>query len=274
MWCRAVLVAWCVAACVNWGCESNEEALHDSDVRIVSLSPAMTSMAVGVGLGDVLVGRSAYCQNVDHLPVAGDLEHINAEMLVRLRPTHVMVQRSSGDVDQRLVDLANQYQWTIVAQPLRDFRDVDELLTRLPSIDDRADIDMACRQQRGAMDAALQPTPTPSGIRVLLVSGGPTPLAWGGETYLGELLAAAGGVNVLPDVPWQSVSMEDIARLGPDLLVVIGPSGMDDEHWPSSCRRVAALSHPDLDIPGPHVVTIREDLDRLLKSPSTYTEAP
>ncbi len=145
MWCRVVLVVWCVAACVNWGCESNEEALHDSGVRIVSLSPAMTSMAVGVGLGDVLVGRSAYCQNVDHLPVVGDLEHINAEMLVRLRPTHVMVQRSPGDVDQRLVDLANQYQWTIMAQPLRDLRDVDELLTRLPSIDDRTDIDMACR---------------------------------------------------------------------------------------------------------------------------------
>jgi len=263
LWCSMFI--WCGVM----GCHDDSIPQRaDQSQRYVSLSPAMTAMLVGAHMGDELIGRSAYCREAIDLPVAGDLEHVNAEMIVRLNPTHIFVQRSAADVDARLAAIAVEHGWEIVAHPLRDLQDVHAFIQLLPQVDDRDVVQDQCRRWTRAIEDARRPTDTPSGIRVMLVSGSASPLAWGGNTYLGEMVSAAGGINVLPDAAWRSVSYEDIARFEPTLLLVIGEHGRRED-WPSTCGRVVSLSEAGLDMPGPHLANVRQALDELLASDAT-----
>ena len=258
---------WSLAGCNDQPAHSSHTGQH----RYVSLSPAMTTMMIESQVGDLLVGRSAYCRDVVDLPVAGDLENINAELLVRLHPTHIFVQRRNDDVDAGLLKLAEQHQWKIIAQPLKDLEDVVQFLHIFAAVDGRSIIQSQCQLWEEQIAASLVPHATPSGTRVMIVSGGPAPLAWGGQTYVGEVLAAAGGVNVLPDSAWQAVSHEDIARLAPELLLVIGQEARPED-WPSACGEVVPLRQKWLDMPGPHVAEIRREFDQLLASRPAYTD--
>ena len=262
-----VAVLWSLAGCNDQPTQSAQTAQR----RYVSLSPAITDMMVKSHVGDLLVGRSAYCRDAVDLPVAGDLENINAEMLVRLHPTHIFVQRRNDDIDAGLLKLADQHQWEIIAQPLKDLEDVVHFLHIFAALDGRSMIKSQCQLWKDQIAASLVPQATPSGTRVMIVSGGPAPLAWGGQTYVGEVLTAAGGVNVLPDSAWQAVSHEDIARLAPELLLVIGQEARPED-WPSACGEVVPLRQKWLDMPGPHVAEIRREFDQLLASRPAYTD--
>ncbi|MDP7519104.1 MAG: hypothetical protein QF438_03030, partial [Phycisphaerales bacterium] len=80
----------------------------------------MTMTLQQAGLGKHIVGRSAFCRDVEQLPTVGDLQRVNAEQLVRLTPSHVFIQRSPESVDRDLRQLAQLHGWTIVAQRLVD----------------------------------------------------------------------------------------------------------------------------------------------------------
>lgn len=59
-------------------------------MRVVSLAPALTQMVVDVGKGDLLVGVAQHDRAVAGLPVVGHWQDIDSELLLSLRPTHVL----------------------------------------------------------------------------------------------------------------------------------------------------------------------------------------
>ncbi|MCA9290710.1 MAG: hypothetical protein KDA25_06255, partial [Phycisphaerales bacterium] len=62
-------------------------------VRVVSLSPAISSTLRDLGLDPLVVGRTPWCDALDpDVPVVGTLLDVDAERLARLRPTHILVQ--------------------------------------------------------------------------------------------------------------------------------------------------------------------------------------
>jgi len=234
----------------------------------------MTMTLQQAGLSDAIVGRSAFCRNVDHLPVVGDLQSVNAEQLVRVAPTHVFVQRSPEGVDTTLRHLARQHGWTIVAQPLIDLHDVQKLLNRLPEVSSHEEIASQCELLRARIDEAMHPTNVPDRPRILIVSPGPSPLAWGRDTYLGQLVDRAGGENLLPGNRWTPMSLEDIARLAPDMLLVPAdgdPGDLDPLTKAAGSGRVRVLSCPAIDVPGPHLAALAPKIRAIL---SSYTQPP
>ncbi len=61
--------------------------------RVVSLSPNVTETIYALGGGDLLVGRSDYCNypaEADSLPSVGTLYNPSLEMILALEPTHVI----------------------------------------------------------------------------------------------------------------------------------------------------------------------------------------
>ena len=81
----------------------------DKSLRIVSLSPAMTTMAIDLGLGNDLVGRTPFCRGLESpVAVVGSLEGVDAEVLVRVEPTVVLVQPGAGGSDPALVELGQR----------------------------------------------------------------------------------------------------------------------------------------------------------------------
>ena len=273
-WIRGCLGAACLV--VPGGCDrpASDTGQASPTIRIASLSPAMTMTLQQAGLGAYLVGRSAFCRDVEHLPVVGDLQTVNAEQLVRLAPTHVFVQRSPQGVDQDLRGLAEVRGWTIVAQPLVDLHDVKKLLEGLPEVIPNAGIASQCELLGARIDEALRSTAGSMRPSVLIVSPGPAPLAWGRDTYLGQLVERAGGANLLSGSQWTTLSLEDIARLDPDVLLVPSdgdPGDLGPLEQAVGAERVRVLSSPAIDVPGPHLVELAPKIRAIL---SSYTQPP
>ncbi|MDP6889748.1 MAG: hypothetical protein QF471_00330, partial [Phycisphaerales bacterium] len=256
------------------GCEPPPDATRPQGIRIASLSPAMTTTLQQAGLGKYLVGRSAFCRGVEHLPVVGDLQRVNVEQLVRLSPTHVFVQRSPDGVDGVLRHLAEANGWHIVAQPLIDLHDVQALLRRLPIVFSKAGIAVRCQSLTDKITEALRPIEVDARPSLLIVSPGPSPLAWGRETYLGQLVEAGGGTNLLGGETWTTLSLEDIARLAPDLVLIPSdgdPGDLAALETAAGADRLRVLSYPALDLPGPHLVALAPEIRSII---SSYTRLP
>jgi ABC-type hemin transport system substrate-binding protein len=119
---RITVAVWMVWAAA--GCGLEEPGGTDTAApgpveppRIVSLSPALSRTLVDLGLADHVVGRTAYCASLDPaIPIVGDLYELDYERLIRLEPTHVLLQPASATgVDPQLRRLAEERGWTIGA---------------------------------------------------------------------------------------------------------------------------------------------------------------
>ena len=267
----------CLFVLLLLGCDPPDPQPQEIGIRIASLSPALTMTLIQIGIGDKIVARSAFCRNVDALPVVGDLQHIDAEQLVRVRPTHVCTQRRADSIDPKLLELAHKHGWTVISQPLIGLGDVDDLLATLPEQFPQKRVIERCSELRAALRRALQPADIAQRPRVLIVGGGDTPLAWGAETYLGELVAAAGGDNLISGRVWRSCSLEEIARYSPDLVIVPSESDSIDISGLVAAvgeERIRPLVFKDIKIPGPHLALLAEPLRGFLITHSAYSEAP
>lgn len=237
----------------------------------------MTTTLQQVGLGKYLVGRSAFCRDADHLPVVGDLQRAHAEQLVRLAPTHVFVQRSQDSVDPDLRRLAELHGWSIVAQPLADLQDVQALLRRLPGIFPEAGIITRSQMLAATIDDSLRPVEVATRPNILIVSPGPSLLAWGRRTYLGQLVEAGGGQNLLASDAWTTVSLEDIARMAPDILLIPSerdPGDLTALQAAAGADRLRLLSCTAIDLPGPHLTVLADEIRTILSGSSAYHGSP
>ncbi|MCH2133847.1 MAG: ABC transporter substrate-binding protein [Phycisphaerales bacterium] len=263
------------------GCGDTPSPAPDPDSpRIISLSPAITRALEDAGLAPHLVGRSTWCRLRDDrdVPAVGDLHDRDWEGIIRLQPTHVFFQSEDVETDASLVDLAEANGWTLRAWPLRTTGEVRDLFMTLPSafvgLDTDTVLDAQCRELANRIDDALVGNRMALERRVLLVSDGVPPLAWGEQTYLGELLLGIGGVNALGDAAWKTVSLEDVVRLAPDVIIVI--SETDDPSPPAIAEldiaavtegRVHRLVHEDINLPGAHLADLVPMLRRQVTGP-------
>jgi iron complex transport system substrate-binding protein len=199
--------------------------------RIVSTSPSITETLFALGAGPSVVGVSTYCRfppQVRLLPKVGSFSKPNAEHIALLRPDLVILHRAGGDLANRLQALGirtaevEQGSLTQVYSSIRSIgdaigrsRQAEELVGRL-----RSGIAVSAARH----DSGARPS-------VLLIVGRDHDqltglVAAGDKTYLGELLAAAGGRNLM-NGQYPHISLETVIRLDPDVL--IDASGMGDE---------------------------------------------
>ena len=79
-------------------------------VRVVSLSPGLTATMVALGVSDRLVGRTPWCEVSTDVPIVGSLLDLNAEALVMVRPTVILLQPPAQGEIGGLSDLA-AFRW-------------------------------------------------------------------------------------------------------------------------------------------------------------------
>jgi ABC-type Fe3+-hydroxamate transport system substrate-binding protein len=265
-------------------------ATPDARPRIISLSPAITRTLEAVGLAPWLVGRSTWCRletrDISELPAVGDLHERNLEAIVRLRPTHVFFQAADVGSDPVLIALAQEHHWTLAAWPLRTLSEVGQTLDDLPelltTLDEpaRVHLESTCQTLTVSINDAIRPVAAGAGPRVLLVSDDVPPLAWGANTYLGELLQATGATNALPEAAWKSMSLEDLVRIDPEVLIIIaerdGPTSKVIAALPIQAvveGRVYRLVHEGINIPGPHLVEVKQALADFVRAAHPLRES-
>ena len=274
---RVVLLA--AITIVVGACDRDATSTRSSSPRIASFSPALTDMVQSLGLGDQIVGRSAFCRDIDpDTPVVGDLHEIDFEMLVRVDPTHVLVQGDPAGVDPSLAELSESRGWELLAYRLDGVQDIRDTYQDMPGsmlgVDSpRFDASMQVVRSHCQLIDAVTANPIPSlaGQRVLLLSPMEPPLAWGTETWMGELLERLGGTNAIASRGWTTLGWEDLLRIEADRIVLISEAPLPSEGRLQDMlarRRVTAvdtLVHPRVHLPATSTAEIADRFRTLLE---------
>jgi iron complex transport system substrate-binding protein len=264
-------------------CSATFEA-QVAPARLVSTSPSITETLFALGLGDRVVGVSNYCRfpsAVATLPKIGTFLKPDPELIARLRPDLVFVHTGPNSTAKQLAALGirtARIETGSLSAVFSTIRDVGAA-ARVP---ERAETLVA--QITARLDQVRSATGNRPPRRILIIVGRRTGtltdiVAVGRGSYLSDIAAIAGGVNVLDTVTrYPRVSMETIVSLSPDVIVDVGEMGespVDADRrrattarlWASQ-RLVKAVREDEVRVttddgfvvPGPRVVDVAERL--------------
>ena len=205
-------------------CKKNRHEAHEQTLgvlpRVVSLSPSTTESVWALGAGAQLVGRSAQCDfppRVLALPVVGNLVAPNTEAIVGLHPSLVV-----GDAAVAARGLGTQLSGLGIASYFSSSESVSDVRHGLLGLGERlgraAEAKALVRQLEDDLAHLVDPSGSPARVLVL-VQVAPI-FAVGPKSYLGELLALAGGANVLREGAYPQLSLESLLGLAPDVIVL------------------------------------------------------
>jgi iron complex transport system substrate-binding protein len=201
-------------------------ARSPDSIRIVSLVPAVTEMLYAIGAGPRVVAVSSYDTyppEVKTLPNVGALLDPNVERILSLKPTLVVVYGSQADLKAQLARAGIgvfEYRHGGLAHVSATVRELGERTG-----DAARAATVATSIERGLDDVRRRVSSRPQ-PRTLLVFGRERMAlrgiyASGGVGFLADMLAAAGGDNVLKEVRQESVQAgtEQILAKRPDVIL-------------------------------------------------------
>jgi ABC-type Fe3+-hydroxamate transport system substrate-binding protein len=247
--------------------------------RVISLIPSVNELVVAMGAADRLVARTDYDKDprLAGLPSVGGGLTPSLEWIAQRRPDLVIgwPDTRSRSLVERLGRLGIPV-YTASSQTIEDAFSVAENLGVL--LGRRAAADSLVRAIRTGLDSVRASVSGEAKPDVLYLIGLDPPMGAGPGTFVDELLDVAGGRNVLQDtgVLWPQLSLEDIVRRDPDIVIVAQAPQQPGllRHlrsaagW-SSLRavrdgRVYQVDAYRYNRPGPHMVEIARDLAGLL----------
>lgn len=246
--------------------------------RVVSMMPAMTEWIIAMGAADRLVARTDYDHHpdLDTLPSVGGGLTPSIEWLAARRPDLVVAwpDAPSRSVVSRLEQVGIPvYTAPVqsVADALAAARDLGTLLGH------RDAAERAVAEVRAGLDAVRADVAGRERPEVLYLIGMDPLMAAGPGTFVDELLAVAGGRNVLHDVDilWPQLSLEEVVRRAPEVVIVGSvragdPAALlrDRAGWrqiPAVRRGAVHAVDPDrINRPGPHLHEAAARLARLI----------
>jgi iron complex transport system substrate-binding protein len=221
--------------------------------RIVSTAPSITETLFELGLGGRVVGVSQYCHyppEVRSRTIVGTFLQPNAEVIARLRPELVIIQKLPNNSGERLRSLSLNVAEVDTGDLARNLESMQAIAAAAGVPDKGAALAARVRRDLDAIRAASRGNSRP---RVLFVVGR-TPgrlegiIAVGSASYLNELIGIAGGTNVLAagTPAYARISLETVVRENPDVIIDMGEMAETTGVTEERKRAVAALwqTHP------------------------------
>ncbi|PKB86314.1 vitamin B12 ABC transporter substrate-binding protein BtuF [Ewingella americana] len=194
--------------------------------RVISLAPNLTELAYAAGLGDKLVGVSAYS---DFPPEAKGIEQVaswqgvNVERILALKPDLVLAWRG-GNPQRPLEQLSSLGIQVLYLDP-ESIEQIAQTLEQLSGYSSNPkpgqDAATKLRQQRDQLKQQYtrsQPLP-------VLVQFGTQPLfSVSKATLQSEVVSLCGGKNIFAEsrAPWPQVSREQVLVRQPRVIVITG----------------------------------------------------
>ncbi|HEX2168200.1 MAG TPA: helical backbone metal receptor, partial [Longimicrobiales bacterium] len=199
--------------------------------RVISMIPAQTEIVMIVAGADALVARTRWDEDprLAHLPSIGNALTPSIEWLVAQRPDLVIAwpDAQSRDVVQRLSDVGIP----VYASSVESVAQIRSMIERLGVLlGERARADslvLAIDDSLAAVRADVAHLPSP---RVLYLLSSDPPMVAGPGTFIDDLITIAGGENVFADVRhlWPQVSLEELVRRQPDVIIRPSDQRLDD----------------------------------------------
>ncbi|AEE17883.1 cobalamin-binding protein [Treponema brennaborense] len=200
--------------------------------RIVSLSPAVTEIVFALGAERSLQARTDYCDwppQAAAIPSVGgfDGKATSLEKILSFRPDLVCVTAGMHD---HLIAPLEKYGIGVFVSSADTVEDVLSEITELARI-------TGCERSGDTLVAGIRAQLAQA--RALLRDGPPVRVFWevsaspyftcGKNSFINDVLACAGAVNVFADVtqPYPQVSEESIIARAPDVIIVPSYGGID-----------------------------------------------
>ena len=231
--------------------------------RIVTLAPNLTETVYALGLEDLLVADTNYC---DTPPAAklkahvGDPQNPNLESVVALQPDLVLATTSINRVET--ADALKQLGiavYTTDPQTVRGMLDsVIHLAQAMGAEKQGTQLVARMHQRLDAVQSRLSDRPM---VHVLFVVWDQPLMTIGQNTFIADALRWAGAESVvLSKQKWPRLSLEEVVRLQPDYLV------FTSDHGPVATTLKELRARPgwrDLDaVETGHVVNMSEEAVR------------
>jgi iron complex transport system substrate-binding protein len=259
--------------------------------RIVSTAPSITETLFALGLGERVVGVSQYCHyppEVKSRTMVGTFLQPNAEVIARLRPDLVIIQKLPNNAGERLRALSLNVAEVDTGDLAKNLESIRTIAAAAGVPSEGAALVNRVRRDIEAVRDAVEGRARP---RVLFVVGR-TPgrlegiVAVGGTSYLTELIYLAGGVNVLASgtTAYARVSLETVVRENPDVIIDMGEMaetvGVTEERkravvglWQGQpllaavkAKRVFSVASDIYVVPGPRMVDATRAIAEMLHS--------
>ncbi|HKR62458.1 MAG TPA: helical backbone metal receptor [Thermoanaerobaculia bacterium] len=215
-------------------------------MRVVSLVPSITETLFDLGAGASVVGITDFCifpPSLD-LPRLGGTKNPRVDEIRALAPDLVYMNHEENL--RRHADMIATFTRVHVSEP-RSVDDVEALITELGAWHQRRaraeELVATLREVRASM---------PPRVFTFACAIWKNPWMWcGGDTYVSNLVACAGGVNVLADAKrYPALSLEDVLALKPDVIF------LPDEPYAFTAEDAEAIRGPRVIGPFPgHVFT-------------------
>jgi iron complex transport system substrate-binding protein len=192
--------------------------------RLISLAPSSTEIVFALGAGDRLVGLDKYS---DWPPEARRIERVGSdidpslERIVALAPDLVLAATSANT--SAIVDAIARLGVPVYCSRVDSLADVWRDMAAIGDAIDRREAAAALVEQLRARFAAIEKRAAarPRARAAVVVWTDPLVIA-GRKSHVADLLAAAGGLNVLDDSDqsFPTYSVERLVARAPEVLIV------------------------------------------------------
>lgn len=182
--------------------------------RVVSLVPSITETLFDLGVGDVVVGITDFCIFPEglELPRVGGTKNPRVEDIRALKPD--LVHMNLEENLRRHADAIEEFAPVFVTEP-KNIEDVVTLIGTLGVLH-------ACEASAEVLTQAIrrEVSSMPRRSFTFACPIWKSPWMWcGGDTYVSNLVAAAGGTNVLADrTRYPAMTLEEVLALQPEVI--------------------------------------------------------
>ena len=251
----------------------------DHPHRLVSIAPSVTETLFELGLGNLLVGDTDYCDNPPQaktLPHVGGVLNPNLERIVALKPDLVL---GTDEANRRVT--ADQLQHLGIPLYGVTAHTVDGTIKSLEDLGHILDWDKPTqtlvanlRARVAAVDKLVQGKPRP---KVLFVVWYRPLITAGSQTFISNVIQRAGGNSISDDMKseWPHMGLEDVMSRAPDVILfpqteAFAP-GLDEFQKLPGWRDLAAVKNHHIYMvnetimrPSPRLIDSLEELAKIL----------
>jgi iron complex transport system substrate-binding protein len=205
------------------GCTRQPDVSKQQGERIISLAPSLTEMIYAVGGGNLLVGRTTYCDyplEARSVPVVGGFGAPSLEKLVALQPTLVLELGLDDATLARKIDEAGLKRKRINCSLIDDIPTAVREVGRFASQVDNADR-LAARISDEIQLVRKQAEVITNRPKVYVEIWGDPLMTVGRKSFVSELVHLSGGVNIgdETETPYFQVSSEWVMARNPDIIL-------------------------------------------------------
>jgi iron complex transport system substrate-binding protein len=264
--------------------DTGHEITEGNPKRIVSLSPSNTEILFAIGAKDRVVGVTDFCDyppevldkvRKGEIQRIGGYSTVNIERVIALKPDLVLASYGNG---LGTIETLRRYTKVLAFDP-KDIKGIERSILAIGKATgnyENAEKLVKEMEERISKIKAKER----SGKKVVHIIWNDPIFVSGRETFIDEAISIAGGINAFNFTGWRAVSVEDLIRANPDVIIVSSGSGMGGGRdvvydWVLSDSRLKGVNAVkngkvfviDSDIisrPGPRIVEAVEQLQDLL----------